>query len=218
MNSRSSHILILWKFNMEVETFTSPGSIQKKLQGLATEVCSLHLQVLDKWSPFDTKVSYKSWSNVIEICTLWSWIRAASKRSWIHIFLQKMKWNMNRQPSPKNEVITKFHKNPHRSSHPSSREVQDEVTRNLVAGVPSICSLWEVMRWKNLCWPVTGQMLEVEVTPLGHWKSSQMVMLQHEVAHADLFLHTEVVSYLDIQKVIIKIRFQKCIVPAPILS
>ena len=29
----------MWKFNMEVKPFSSPGSIQKKLQSLATEVC-----------------------------------------------------------------------------------------------------------------------------------------------------------------------------------
>ena len=35
---------------MEVETFTSPGSIQKKLQGLATEVCI-----------------YKSWTSEVHL-------------------------------------------------------------------------------------------------------------------------------------------------------
>ena len=82
---------------------------QKKLHDFGN--WSLPLQVLDKWSPFDTKVSYKSWSVVLEICALWSWIRAATKRSWIHIFLQNWsetwivsllpRWSHHRVPQKK---------------------------------------------------------------------------------------------------------------------
>ena len=50
MNSRSSHVLILWKFNIEVKPFTNPGSIIKR-----------SCKVMDIWSPVDTEVSYKSW-------------------------------------------------------------------------------------------------------------------------------------------------------------
>ena len=47
------------------------------------------------------------------------------------------------------------------------------------------------------------QVLEVEVTPMSHRKSSQGMVLKYEVSHAGLFLQTEVISYLDVQEVVI---------------
>ena len=47
------------------------------------------------------------------------------------------------------------------------------------------------------------QVLEVEVTPMSHRKSSQGMVLKYEVSHTGLFLQTEVISYLDVQEVVI---------------
>ena len=179
MNSRSSHILILWKFNIEVKPFyKSWTNHRKKLQS--------HGHVKSIWYRSILQILR---SVVLEICAQWSWIRAAMKRS-----LAKLKWNTH-----------------HWSSHPSSRKVQNEVAWNLVIRgslnvklVRSDDVKKSVLTCHRVKCTLTFQMLEVEVTPLGHWKSSQGVMLQHEVAHASLFLQAEVVSYAGIQEVIIK--------------
>ena len=177
-NSRSSHILILWKFNIEVKPFTSPGPIIKR-----------SCKVMDMWSPFDTEVSYKSWE---VLCLKSALNEVESELQWKEV-LQKLKWN-----------------NHQRSSHPSPRKVQNEVAWNLeVRGSLNVKLVRSDQVKKSVLtchWvkcTLTFQLLEVEVTPLSHWKSSQGVMLQHEVAHASLFLQAEVVSYLNIQEVVI---------------
>lgn len=87
----------------------------------------LPLQVLDKWSPSDTKVSYKSWSmlclksalkksseqhqkETFEVITNSSHL-AAKTWSWNFIQLKsnQLKWNKNHQPSRKVEVQHSSH-------------------------------------------------------------------------------------------------------------
>ena len=173
------------------------------------------LQILDR-SPVELEVqSFLQILKyaVLEICAQWSWIQSCIKKT-------KLKSWSETSSSPKTEVSPKCCTS--RSSikrgssqksilHPRSREVKNEIAGNLVIrGSTSVQSVRSnkvekpVMSWHWMKWILISHMLEVEVTPLTHCQPSQVVMLQEEVAHAHLFFHTEVVTYLDVQEVLIK--------------
>ena len=154
MNSRSSHVLILWKFNIEVKPFTSPGPIIKR-----------SCKVMDIWSPVDTEVSYKSW----EVSCLKSALNEVTQSC------KEKKWD-----------------NHQRSSHPSPRKIQHEVAWNL--------EIWGSLNVKL----VRSDQVKKSVLTC-HWMKCTLtfMVLKYEVSHAGLFLQTEVISYLDIQEVVI---------------
>ena len=136
------------------------------------------------------------------------------KSSWYRSILQILKcraWNLrsNEVTQSCNEKEKKWD-NHQRSSHPSPRKIQHEVAWNLeiwgslnVKLVRSDQVKKSVLTCHWMKCTLTFQVLEVEVTPLSHWKSSQGMVLKYEVSHAGLFLQTEVISYLDIQEVVI---------------
>ena len=100
--------------------------------------------------------------------------------------------------------------NHQRSLHPSPRKVQHEVGWNLevwgsldlkLVRSDQVEKPMLTCHWMKCT--LAFQVLEVEVTPMSHRKSSQGMVLKYEVSHAGLFLQTEVISYLDVQEVVI---------------